>query len=144
MWYQKITQCVLALFSLLGINRSLSHTRRAQTSVPIQRSPDPVVSDEQSDDESEGGETFGTWDSHRADKLYEVESYEQQGLRLLAKSALLRVAIRCDDHGERSLAEELREQASLLDHQNVDALSAEQRWQPTSLRLAPETLSTSA
>jgi hypothetical protein len=74
---------------------------------------------------------FAAWEDDRDEKLHQAEVFEEQGLRLLAKATLLRVAIRCDDRGEVFIAEELREHAQTLDNETVAALSREERWAPT-------------
>jgi hypothetical protein len=86
------------------------------------------------DEPDEVEDTFAAWDTERGEKLQEALDCEKKGLRLLAKATLLRVAIQCDDRGETFHAEELRERAQILDTENVDALSAEEVWQPTTLQ----------
>ena len=69
--------------------------------------------------EDDPEEAFAEWEADRNEKLHRVQDYEQRGLELLGKAALLRSALQCDDRGETLLAEELREQAEAMDHQSI-------------------------
>src|SRR5438132_11770256 len=57
------------------------------------------------DDDTE--ERFAAWEAERDERLHEAKEYEEQGLRLLNRAALLRAAQRCDDRGETFIAAEL-------------------------------------
>jgi hypothetical protein len=134
-----VLRCWLSFLSLLMISRVVARFRRPTPSlatVPAQlASP---VEEQPTDDEhytADAEDTFAAWDVQRAEKLHEAQDCEQQGLRLLAKATLLRVAIQCDDRGETLHAQELRERAQLLNTESVDVLSAENYWQPTELRI---------
>ena len=156
---------LLAVISLFGIDRAVARLHQRQTPTPPREAaaaaapnplhdepsrkgppyeappherPDEPSCEETSYEESGDTEdTLAAWDTDRAERLHEAEQYEQQGLRLLAKAALLRVAIGCDGRGETFIAEELREHAQTLDSEYVDALSAEDVWEPTSTRFVP-------
>jgi hypothetical protein len=145
-----VVQCWLAFIGLPTITRIVAHLRHQQP-VPVPApapsqprpaltpsQPEPTAIEELTEDEpyqqpeepEELEDTFAAWDTDRAERLQEAVECEQKGLRLLAKATLLRVAIQCDDRGETFHAEELRERAEILDTHNVDALSAEEVWQP--------------
>jgi hypothetical protein len=145
---QSIRNAVACLIALLSLHRltGIWHRLRPQHAPQIKQpqsnssAPSALVSLTEDDDTSAGDsgpeDQFANWDTDRADKLHQAEAYEQQGLRLLAKAALLRVAIKCDSRGETFIAEELREHAHVLDGEYVEALSAEESWQPTTIRFA--------
>jgi hypothetical protein len=56
-------------------------------------------------------ERFAAWEAARGEILDQAEGYEQEGVRLLARAALLRTSVKCDDRGESFIASELREHA---------------------------------
>lgn len=54
---------------------------------------------------------FLAWEAARGETLQQAEDCERQALRLLARAALLRTAVKYDDRGETYIADELREHA---------------------------------
>jgi hypothetical protein len=83
--------------------------------------PEAAVYVEEEDTEA----PFAAWEAERNEKLYQVQDYEQQGLNLLGKAALLRAAIRCDDRGETFIAEELREQAKGIGSRSITEIPSD-------------------
>jgi hypothetical protein len=127
--------------SIAGCSSSIKvpKVRYNRPTVTAPSQPELTVTEEPADDmpyeepdEVEG--TFAAGDTERGEKLQEALDCEKNGLRLLAKATLLRVAIQCDDRGETFHAKELRERAQILNTESVDALSAEEVWQPTTLQ----------
>ena len=108
---------LFAMTTLLTIKAALLRTCGKQPPQPIQRpelAADTASMDALYVDESDSEETFAEWEADRNEKLHQVQDYEQRGLDLLAKAALLRAALRCDDRGETFIAEEIREQAEAI------------------------------
>jgi hypothetical protein len=89
--------------------------------------PEEACTDEPSPDEK-----FAAWEAERAAKLDQASTYEQKGLRLLARAALLRASVKCDDRGETFIAEELRE---LADDTPPTQPNSEAAWERPVLRI---------
>jgi hypothetical protein len=104
---------VLIAPNLVAIMEALLRLRRNQmppatgTTEPAPNPPPPEEYTEEDDSE----ERFAGWETARAETLHEAGTCERQGLRLLARAALLRLAVQCDDAGETFIADQLREHA---------------------------------
>jgi hypothetical protein len=108
---------MFAMTTLLTIKAALLRACGKQPPQSIQR-PEAVADTAPTDalyvDEDDPEETFAEWEAARNEMLHQVQDYEQRGLDLLAKAALLRAALKCDDRGESFIAEEIREQAEAI------------------------------
>ena len=110
-------QRVFAMATLLTIKDALLRVCRKQPAQPIQNG-EPVADAPPTEElyvaEDNPEEAFAEWEAARNQMLHQVQDYEQRGLDLLSKAALLRAALRCDDRGETFIAEEIREQAEAI------------------------------
>jgi hypothetical protein len=95
-------------------------------------SPPTPMSEEIETAEPSPDEKFAAWEAERAEKLDQASTYEQQGLRLLARAALLRASVKCDDRGETFIAEELRE---LADDAPATPPISDTAWERPTLRI---------
>jgi hypothetical protein len=113
---QNTMRRLFAMTALLTIKAALLRAfgKQAMARVVPAREPVPEIVTEcayaGSDVDTE--DRFAAWEADRDRKMHEAEEYERQGLRLLSRAALLRVALRCDDRGETFIAQELREHAA--------------------------------
>jgi hypothetical protein len=126
-------QRVFAMATLLTIKNALLRIYRKQPSQPIQqREPATDIAPTgelyATDDDPE--ETFADWEADRNEKLYQVQEYEQRGLDLLGKAALLRAALKCDDRGETFIAEEIREQAEAMGGKSITEVTSDTGERP--------------
>jgi hypothetical protein len=126
-------QRVFAMATLLTIKNALLCICRKQPSQPIQQREavtdiGPTGGLYAIDDDPE--ETFADWEADRNEKLYQVQEYEQRGLDLLGKAALLRAALKCDDRGETFIAEEIREQAEAIGSKSITEVPSDTRECP--------------
>jgi hypothetical protein len=114
---RNIVRQMFAMTTLLTIKAALLRACGKQPQQSIQQR-EPVTGtppiDELYVEVDDPEESFAAWDAARNERLHQVQQYEQQGLSLLSKAALLRAAILCDDRGETFLAEEIREQAEAI------------------------------
>ena len=119
---------LFAMTTLLTIKAALLRACGKQPPQPIQRpelAADTAPTEELYVDENDSEETFAEWEADRNEKLHQVQDYEQRGLDLLAKAALLRAALRCDDRGETFIAEEIREQAEAIGSQSITVVPSD-------------------
>ena len=113
---------MFAMTTLLTLKAALLRACGKQPPQPIQQR-EPVAESPPTDElyvaEDDPEETFAEWEAARNEMLHQVQDYEQRGLRLLSKAALLRAALKCDDRGETFVAEEIREQAEAIGSQSI-------------------------
>jgi hypothetical protein len=123
---QNAVRRFFALSSLLTIKAALLRACR-QPAPPIIAQPESAAAADtalaaESDTDTayeDAEDQLVAWETERASRLDQVESYEQQGRQLLAKAALLRAALTCEDRGETFIAEELREHAETLGREST-------------------------
>lgn len=125
----------LALISLTAVTWVRSKLlHRASAAERVASQPTMTIKEQVTEMLSEpdhGDDAFAAWESERNEKLHEARQCEQEGLRLLNRATLLRVAIQCDDCGDTFHADELRERANGLNGHDF----ALEDSTPTDLRL---------
>jgi hypothetical protein len=97
--------------------RAAEVTEPAQQPASTEQAPpeDEIREDDLYPAPDDTEDRFAAWETEQNERLHEAEVFEQKGLILVRKAALLRAAIQCDNRGDTFVANELRELAQNLD-----------------------------